>query len=1490
MMHNPLLDSDFLKELVEQRERTVYARIEMLNMQEEPEEEVFGRVTQGTITIDGNSSVRRSFSLTMIPEKEQYYNNYELGLNRKIRLYIGLKNLVNKNYDDVIWFKQGTFLLSTFNVSQSVNSYSIAVQGKDKMCKLNGELGGMIESLTADFGKLISYQRDVEGKLITVTENIPIKTIIREAVHKYGNEPYHNIILNDLDEVGLELLEYRGDKDKPLYLIINLDTNEVENITFNGEMQMKNMDKGGQVVYLDNSKNSDSYKITYDNRVSKSFVEPCTPTKLFPVDGSAINSNTRYSVGIIYYGETCGYRITDLTYPGELTAKVGEAITAILDKIKTMLGNFEYFYDIDGRFVFQKKKNHIQTPWAGIINDGQVDRYEKIELSDSTYRKFVYYVNLNNEFRIAGNDFDPAETYYQKMDGAYVESVLDSPEIAFFFGDSNLVTSFSNTPALTNLKNDFSIWGSKQSSTSGAAIPFHLRYAIDKKPTQYTTSDGLKLFTTQSAEEKKEELEQKYEASKTPNTNGLPEEWWDVHEWAEVYRMRTGEYPADRIYQYCTRVPIQPFQYFKRGGNYSNYELDYEVTTDDIFYNTATNEVTAIHQQCTHDYTYFLTQAQNGIGAYIHNPQIPEKVLEDVDDTVFYDGNLEIITDLDWREIIYQMALDYNAHHNEDDFLINVYKNNEGLFSDNGTTGYESYYADMEGFWRTLYNPRPPIAGGMNFITFIGEVINAVTTSKAISNAQMRDLGEEFYPYFVKDVENDNYKFIEAVTCYTSKEREEQASKVNSFWNLIKSKQYPDDNISTFYSWDSEEQQYSLYTKIALTNSTYKKGMYYIKDDSDYVLCEDEVYDSSKTYYTGHRFEDHVELIEIPSKAIFINEDTRLYQSAGSTYYPLYRYDEKNYYSKEKEISLYDLKEDKVYYAAAKAEDLTLANCKNKMWSYPNVVNETTYKQRPTTKVKEGEDEEEGYKHNAKFKIGLKYFEYAGYERVSTLFKGEQYYTRKEISEGNYEYEEAVYLDPDTTYYTEDPGIKTDSIRVQTFTPGHVYYTIEDGERKPTFTYDKNITYYKNSGFKEVLDLTKCFYSDKYYYYEEVIDRYGSAIQELVALESEESSYYFPIHSSIQHYAKVPRDSVKNGRYYPLERIYDIAGYTTYRNSYAGKTDYNNLVKAGAANEDAIAEQLKNTTCKDNPDYVDLMLLDIFADRVGVEYANQIQVIEEQYYEEKTNAIAADRDPAMSEKDLQIAKDKIQTDRDKKLAYIKAEKNKVSYNLLLVIRNFEYKYRYFNRVRTNPITEPTPEYKFIRYNCYKFKTEDALYDAPTYNLNTGWALDIQDDPSRLVFWFDFLDNDSEICEKYNVKAIGNRPKAVNDDKVKAIYYRETPNVIFVSSEDWEDDSNRKPGYTYVKLGYEQENLFNISARGKTAHAQLEEFLYQHAFCTESISMTTIPVYHLQPNTKISVRDDKSHINGEYIINRLTIPLTYNGTMNISATKAADTIY
>jgi hypothetical protein len=37
-----------------------------------------------------------------------------------------------------------------------------------------------------------------------------------------------------------------------------------------------------------------------------------------------------------------------LTYAGDLIANIGESLTSVLDKIKNMLTEFEYFYNLEG--------------------------------------------------------------------------------------------------------------------------------------------------------------------------------------------------------------------------------------------------------------------------------------------------------------------------------------------------------------------------------------------------------------------------------------------------------------------------------------------------------------------------------------------------------------------------------------------------------------------------------------------------------------------------------------------------------------------------------------------------------------------------------------------------------------------------------------------------------------------------------------------------------------------------------------------------------------------------------------------------------------------------------------------------------------------------------------------------------------------------------------------------------------------------------------
>jgi hypothetical protein len=55
-------------------------------------------------------------------------------------------------------------------------------------------------------------------------------------VHLYGGEPLHNIIINDLDISGLELLEYRY--EQPMYLYREAENGSAfDNVTLDGKKE-----------------------------------------------------------------------------------------------------------------------------------------------------------------------------------------------------------------------------------------------------------------------------------------------------------------------------------------------------------------------------------------------------------------------------------------------------------------------------------------------------------------------------------------------------------------------------------------------------------------------------------------------------------------------------------------------------------------------------------------------------------------------------------------------------------------------------------------------------------------------------------------------------------------------------------------------------------------------------------------------------------------------------------------------------------------------------------------------------------------------------------------------------------------------------------------------------------------------------------------------------------------------------------------------------
>lgn len=475
-MQNPLINEDFLLQLEQSRNKEIFARIILLDLNELPIEQIEGKVTSGSINIDGTSSVRRSCSLSLI-SKDINVQEYHWGLKNKFKLEIGLTNLINTNYPDTIWFPQGIYVITSFSAALGINQYTINISGKDKMCLLNGDIAGSIMNISEDFGVKWYWQNDEHTEYIS--EDIPIQEIIYKGVQTYAGELPQNIIINDIAECGYKLMEYRG--TTPMYLIKNADDGIYENMTINGEMTC--YIHGTQITTLSALEDDGG---NYETEIDLETNEGSKPTFVT----FEKNGKDQYYIYPIQGGSgAIGYQLTDLTYAGELMASAGDAFTNILDKIVTMLGPFEYFYDLSGHFVFQKKKNYLTSKWTGLST----------------------------------NNTDEENT-------TYAESNASNDTFSYIFDGNYFVINFTSTPNLANVRNDFSAWGTR-TSTTGAEIPIHMRMAIDDKPWYYKTINGQIYYT-----EKGKSILQSIGIS-LDNLNGITEDWREL-----IYQMAKDYY------------------------------------------------------------------------------------------------------------------------------------------------------------------------------------------------------------------------------------------------------------------------------------------------------------------------------------------------------------------------------------------------------------------------------------------------------------------------------------------------------------------------------------------------------------------------------------------------------------------------------------------------------------------------------------------------------------------------------------------------------------------------------------------------------------------------------------------------------------------------------------------------------------------------------------------------------------------------------------
>ena len=151
------------------------------------------------------------------------------------------------------------------------------------------------------------------------------------------------------------------------------------------------------------------------------------------------------------YGDDVGYIYQDFVVTKELYGAPGDSVCTILDQIKNILGNYEYFYDEMGIFHFREIKNFLNVTQAEFVLD---------EMSENDY-----FIETTNE------------------------------KAVYAFEDNSNITSITVTPQYENIKNDYIVHGLRpgDSKENASLIMYHL--VIDHKP-QYVGVDEIGPYYT----------------------------------------------------------------------------------------------------------------------------------------------------------------------------------------------------------------------------------------------------------------------------------------------------------------------------------------------------------------------------------------------------------------------------------------------------------------------------------------------------------------------------------------------------------------------------------------------------------------------------------------------------------------------------------------------------------------------------------------------------------------------------------------------------------------------------------------------------------------------------------------------------------------------------------------------------------------------------------------------------------------------------------
>ena len=180
------------------------------------------------------------------------------------------------------------------------------------------------------------------------------------------------------------------------------------------------------------------------------------------------------------------------------------------------------------------------------------------------------------------------------------------------------------------------------------------------------------------------------------------------------------------------------------------------------------------------------------------------------------------------------------------------------------------------------------------------------------------------------------------------------------------------------------------------------------------------------------------------------------------------------------------------------------------------------------------------------------------------------------------------------------------------------------------------------------------------------------------------------------------------------------------------------------------------------------------------------------------------------------------------------------------------------------------------------------------------------------FYFDIIDASSSSLGEYSVQNIGRRMDVYHEDSINCLFRPEIPNVVFLNKDNPEQNWSENTTITELRdvssknemlIAQREECMLNgqpwvqvsndifanLITGGylNSAYEALRYELFAHTKYQKVVSITALPAFYLEPNSRVEVSDHSTNTYGDFMVQNISLTLGPGANMTVSLNEVSE---